>query len=52
MIKAIKELELRYEDFTTRKPDITLVYKRDIQGLSEALPSVPILLIEVKNLED
>ena len=52
IIKAQKELELRYEGFKTVKPDITLYYKRPIQGSTEALPSVPILLVEVKNLED
>lgn len=52
MIKAIKELELRYTDFKTVKPDITLVYERSNQGYSEALKSIPILLVEVKNLYD
>ena len=52
MIKAIKELELRYDEFKTVKPDITLVYERSNQGCTEALKSLPIVLVEVKNLED
>lgn len=51
-IKVKKELELRYDGFKTVKPDIVLVNKRDNQGLDQALSSVPILLIEVKNLDD